>query len=77
MQATSPTLKSETLAAAITDFQKDEENDTYISGIKHQHLFWMEKEGKLKLYQEERKNRQFLKPIFFETGAFFIVERRN
>jgi spore coat polysaccharide biosynthesis predicted glycosyltransferase SpsG len=71
MQPTSPTLKVETLDAAIQhairyDF------DTVISVINHPHLAWIEKGGcKVPAYQE-RLNRQYLPPYYMETGAFVV-----
>lgn len=71
MQPTSPTLKSETLDAAIA-YALENDLDTVISVINAPHLSWGEKDGKKVPLYAERLNRQYLPPHYMETGAFVI-----
>lgn len=71
MQPTSPTLKVETLDAAIK-YTIDNNLDTVISAINAPHLTWGEKDGKKVPNYTERLNRQYLPPCYSETGAFVI-----
>lgn len=71
MQPTSPTLRVETLDAAIA-YAIDHDLDTLISAINAPHLSWGEKDGKKIPNYAERLNRQYLPPCYLETGAFVI-----
>ena len=71
MQPTSPTLRVETLDAAIK-YTIDNDIDTVISAINAPHLSWGEKDGKKIPNYTERLNRQYLPPCYMETGAFVI-----
>ena len=71
MQPTSPTLRVETLDAAIK-YAIDNNLDTLISAINAPHLSWGEKNGKKVPNYTERLNRQYLPPCYMETGAFVI-----
>lgn len=71
MQPTSPTLRVETLDAAIK-YTIDNNLDTVISAINAPHLSWREQNGKKMPNYIERLNRQYLPPCYMETGAFFI-----
>lgn len=71
MQPTSPTLRVETLDAAIK-YTIDNGFDTVISAINAPHLSWGEKEGKKVPNYIERLNRQYLPPCYMETGAFVV-----
>lgn len=71
MQPTSPTLRVETLDAAIK-YAIDNDLDTLISAINAPHLSWGEKDGKKVPNYTERLNRQYLPPCYMETGAFVI-----
>lgn len=71
MQPTSPTLRVETLDAAI-QYAIDGDFDTIISGINAPHLSWGLKDGKKVPNYAERLNRQYLPPCYMETGAFVI-----
>lgn len=71
MQPTSPTLRVETLDAAIK-YTIDNGFDTVISAINAPHLSWGEKEGKKVPNYTERLNRQYLPPCYMETGAFVV-----
>lgn len=71
MQPTSPTLRVETLDAAIK-YAIDNDLDTLISAINAPHLSWGEKDGRKVPNYTERLNRQYLPPCYMETGAFVI-----
>lgn len=71
MQPTSPTLRVETLDAAIK-YAIDNELDTLISAINAPHLSWGEKNGKKVPNYTERLNRQYLPSCYMETGAFVV-----
>lgn len=71
MQPTSPTLRVETLDAAIK-YAINQDLDTLISAINAPHLSWSEKDGKKVPNYTERLNRQYLPPCYMETGAFVI-----
>ena len=75
MQPTSPTLKVETLDAAIK-YAIDTELDTLISAINAPHLSWREENGKKVPNYVKRLNRQFLPANYSETGAF-VISKRN
>lgn len=74
MQATSPTLKKETVAAAISYFAKSEW-DTVISATNKPHLSWGVKDGKIVKNYEKRLNSQELPANYLETGGFLITRR--
>lgn len=74
MQPTSPTLKKETLDAAV-EYAIDNNVDTLISVVNKPHLAWVENNGKKVPAYKERLNRQFLPPYYMETGAFVISKR--
>ena len=71
MQPTSPTLRVETLDAAIK-YTIDNGYETVISAINAPHLSWGEKDGKKFPNYAKRLNRQYLPPCYMETGAFVI-----
>ncbi len=74
MQPTSPLLKRETLDRAIVELINGG-YDTLITVRDETHLYWTRKKGKFVPLYEERKNRQFLDPIYRETGALLISRR--
>ena len=74
MQATSPTLKSETVKAAIAFFEKSE-FDTVISAMNKPHLSWGVKDGVIVKNYEKRLNSQELPANYLETGGFLITRR--
>ncbi|MBR2706494.1 MAG: cytidyltransferase [Mogibacterium sp.] len=72
MQPTSPTLRVETLDAAVK-YTIDNDLDTVISAINSPHLSWgEERDGRKVPNYTERLNRQYLPPCYLETGAFVI-----
>ncbi|MCW3985534.1 MAG: hypothetical protein NWE91_03880 [Candidatus Bathyarchaeota archaeon] len=74
MQPTSPLLKEETLDRAIVEFENSK-RETLITVRNETHLYWRKKDGILLPLFKERRNRQFLDPIYKETGALFISRR--
>lgn len=74
MQATSPTLKENTLQRAVEDFIHNQA-DTMISAVNDPHLSWKYQGDKLVQGYERRLNRQQLPAHFRETGGFLITKR--
>lgn len=74
MQATSPTLKTETLKRAI-DFFHNSDYDTIISAMNNPHLSWREENGQIVKNYEKRLNSQELPKNYVETGGFLITRR--
>ena len=74
MQATSPTLKHETVASAIEYFVSGG-FDTVISVVNRPHLSWTLVDGKVRKNYEKRLNSQELPPNYVETGGFLITKR--
>ncbi|MCR4908068.1 MAG: UDP-2,4-diacetamido-2,4,6-trideoxy-beta-L-altropyranose hydrolase [Lachnospiraceae bacterium] len=75
MQATSPTLKRETLSAAVRFFLEGG-FDTVISVVNKPHLSWKkDEEGNIVKNYDERLNSQLLPANFLETGGFVISGR--
>ena len=74
MQATSPTLRKETLHRAIKKFLSDDA-DTMISAVNEPHLSWGYKDGNLVPEYDKRLNRQQLPVHLKETGGFLISKR--
>ena len=75
MQATSPTLKCETLLGAVRYFEEGD-YDTVISVVNKPHLSWTKKNGKIVKNYEKRLNSQELPANYLETGAF-VISKRN
>ncbi len=76
LQPTSPLLKSRTIDNAISKILNTPEIDTIISAQKDVHLTWIEVNGKFIPNYKERLNRQYLTPVYRETGGFLITRRR-
>jgi len=76
LQPTSPLLKTESLDAALSIILKKEGVDTIISAVNDTHLTWRYEKGRYIPNYEERVNRQYLPPIFKETGGFLITRKR-
>lgn len=74
IQPTSPLLKSKTIDSAIEKFLYDD-SDTLIAVKADHHLYWTKTDGKFKSLYNERKNRQYLDPIYKETGSILISKR--
>lgn len=72
MQPTSPTLRVETLDAAISK-AVDEGLDTLISVVNEPRLSWgVDADGRVAPNYAERLNRQWLPADYAETGAFVV-----
>ena len=69
MQPTSPLLSSGTLDQAIAEII-DCECDTLLSVKDETHLYWTKKNNEFIPLFKERLNRQYLDPIYKETGLF-------
>jgi len=74
MQATSPTLKADTVRRAIEFFEASD-FDTIISAMNKPHLSWGVKDGKVVKNYEKRLNSQELPANYLETGGFLITRR--
>ncbi len=74
MQATSPTLRAESLVKAISDFIETG-TDTLISVYNDPHLSWTKKEDNIIPQYKKRENRQSLPQHYKETGGFMITKR--
>ena len=74
IQATSPLLSVRTLDSAIEKCI-NEDMDTIIASKEERHLYWKKNGNSFIPMYKERKNRQFLEPIFKETGSFVITKR--
>ena len=74
MQATSPTLKAETIIHAV-DYFLQNSFDTVISVVNRPHLSWTQKDGVIVKNYEKRLNSQELPPNYLETGGFLITRR--
>lgn len=74
IQPTSPLLKSETIDTAI-ERMLSSDYDSLISVKTEPHLFWTKRDYNFEPLYKERKNRQFLDPIYRETGSVLISKR--
>lgn len=74
MQATSPTLKPDTLTGAV-DYFLSHSYDTLISVVNRPHLSWTERDGVIVKNYDKRLNSQDLPPNYLETGGFLITRR--
>ncbi len=75
MQPTSPLLKTISLDNAIDKILNNKEIDIVIAAKDDTHLSWRRENNKYLPNYKERVNRQYLTPIFRETGAFFITKK--
>lgn len=73
LQPTSPLLKTASLDRAIAKMLAEPETDTLISAREDTHLTWRMEGNRILPNYEKRVNRQYLPPIFRETGAFLIT----
>lgn len=74
MQPTSPLLRTETLDSMI-EKMVDSNCDTLMGAKAENHLFWRRDGPRFSPLYKERKNRQYLDPIYRETGAVVITKR--
>ena len=75
IQPTSPLLSTETIDSAI-ETMLTTDYDTLISVGKETHLYWIKKGNNFVPLYSQRKNRQFLDPLYRETGSL-LISRRN
>lgn len=73
LQPTSPLLKSISLDDAIGKIINESSIDTIISAKDNTHLTWKQNLGKFVPSYKKRVNRQYLDPIYKETGGFLIT----
>ncbi len=73
LQPTSPLLTTESLDLAIQKMMDHTEIDTLISATNDTHLTWKKHKDEFVPNYEKRLNRQFLEPIYKETGGFLIT----
>lgn len=74
IQPTSPLLTTETINETIKIMLWGD-YDTLMSIKDETHLYWIKQEGHFTPLYKERKNRQYLDPIYKETGAILISKR--
>lgn len=75
IQPTSPLLSTKTIDKAI-EVMLTKDYDTLISVVKETHLYWIKKGNNFAPLYSQRKNRQFLDPLYRETGSL-LISRRN
>ncbi len=73
LQPTSPLLQSSSINDAIGRMIANPDIDTVISASDDTHLTWKIENGKYVPNFKKRVNRQYLQPIFRETGGFLIT----
>lgn len=73
LQPTSPLLKTLSLDKAIDKLLYNIELDTVISATDDTHLTWKREDDKFLPNYKKRVNRQYLTPVFKETGGFLIT----
>jgi len=73
LQATSPLLESASLDEAIARMEADSKIDTMIAAHDDTHLTWKMESDRYFPNYKERLNRQYLTPVFKETGGFLIT----
>ena len=76
LQPTSPLLKTASLDAALERMLNEQALDTIISAKDDTHLTWKKDAGRFVPNYQKRVNRQYLEPIFKETGGFLITRGR-
>jgi CMP-N-acetylneuraminic acid synthetase/spore coat polysaccharide biosynthesis predicted glycosyltransferase SpsG len=77
LQPTSPLLSVKSLDKAIEKIILNPNIDTIISVKNDTHLSWTVKDNVYYPNYESRVNRQHLKPVYTETGAFLITRSEN
>ena len=73
LQPTSPLLKSSSLDKAIEILVNNDEIETVIAATDDTHLTWKKENDQFLPNYKERVNRQYLTPIYKETGGFLIT----
>jgi len=75
LQPTSPLLKLSSLDSAIERIINDEKMDTIIAVKDSTQLSWRKEGNKYIPNYKKRVNRQYLTPVYTETGAFLITRK--
>ncbi len=73
LQPTSPLLKTSSLDDAISILIQKPQIETVIAATDDTHLTWKREDDKFLPNYKERLNRQYLTPVFKETGSFLIT----
>jgi CMP-N-acetylneuraminic acid synthetase len=73
LQPTSPLLKTSSIKAAIQYMDKNPSIETTLSAVNDTHLTWNKEDNTFKPNYKARLNRQYLNPVYKETGGFFIT----
>jgi CMP-N-acetylneuraminic acid synthetase/spore coat polysaccharide biosynthesis predicted glycosyltransferase SpsG len=74
-QPTSPLIRTATLDAVIDRLLADPSLDTVQTAVDDTHLTWTRRDGRFVPLYRERVNRQFLEPIYRETGGLIACRR--
>lgn len=74
LQPTCPLIDPETIDAAIATLIRDK-LDTVVPLVDATHLYWIKKDNDIIPFQNKRANRQLLRPIYKESGAFLVSKR--
>ena len=74
LQPTSPLLSVNSIDNAIQKMI-EEDYDTILSVVEDRHLYWIKEKDEFRPLFKERKNRQFLIPLYRESGGFLISRR--
>jgi CMP-N-acetylneuraminic acid synthetase/spore coat polysaccharide biosynthesis predicted glycosyltransferase SpsG len=75
-QPTSPLIRTATLDTVIERLLDDPDLDTVQTAVDDTHLTWTRRDGRYVPLYRERVNRQFLEPIYRETGGLIACQRR-
>lgn len=73
LQPTSPLLKTASLDSAIDILIEDDDVESVIAATDDTHLTWIKENDVFLPNYKERVNRQYLTPVFKETGGFLIT----
>lgn len=72
LQPTSPLLETRSLDSALDRMVADSSIETVLSAVDDRHLRWGLEAGELVPLYQNRVNRQFLPPVYRETGGLLI-----
>lgn len=76
-QPTSPLVRAATLDLVIDRLLADETLDTVQTAVDDTHLRWTRRDGRYVPLYRERVNRQYLDPVYRETGGLIACQRRR
>jgi CMP-N-acetylneuraminic acid synthetase/spore coat polysaccharide biosynthesis predicted glycosyltransferase SpsG len=76
LQPTSPLLSLKTLVNAIEYLINNPNIDALISAKESRHLSWKKVSNEFVPFYKERLNRQFIDPLYTETGGFLITRSK-